>query len=149
MNMESIPSELYVQYIGIKEYMERYCQNRIYSDNEFYLQIKDLYNFLSFEYIMELSYLFFKYYVNDDKSLIGTLEDIKDNQMLCDDSPFEDIVLYHHSVIFLDMTLMSEYYDEIIQQMIQFGSFYDYFIYHKNQIEENNLNETFTNLSMK
>ncbi len=120
-------------YRQIRREIGSMCLRRMGLDHDYLMNEKELKEYVKMENLMDLSYLMFQYYSLGMHSLVQQMEDILDRQMVCDDSNIEDVILYHHSYLFLQLTQMPEFYEEVIQGLCQMGS--QYMIY-QNQKEE-------------
>jgi hypothetical protein len=111
------------------------CQRRLGFDVQYLMNHDDLREFVKMSHLMDLSYLFFRFYSLAEHSLVQQMENIVDRQMLTDDSETEDMILYHHAYFFLHITQLEEYYQDLIEGLCKMGMVYDNFNDHKDEYE--------------
>jgi hypothetical protein len=111
-------------YPMIYERLYNVCCEKLVWDDEFYLQQKDIPHYLNMDNIMDLSYLFYLYF---EEKKLGTYDNcyhIYEKMVLTDDSPFEDVILYHNAYLFIYFIEIQEYFMDMISKCIILGKEY-------------------------
>ena len=102
----------------IYEALYNICCEKLVWDDEFYLQQKDIPHYLNIDNIMDFSYLFYLYFEERRLSTYDNCKHIYEKIVLTDDIPFEDVILYHNSYLFLYYIETYEYYMDIISKLV-------------------------------
>ena len=103
----------------------------------------------SMDSVMDLSYIVYQYFELGKEGIIENMNHVLDSQMITDDSDMNDIAIYHHAYIFLELNSNTSLYQGIIEEMNYLGKFYEDYFTHKKEFEEMDLIHNMQELNMK
>jgi hypothetical protein len=99
--------------------------------------------------VMDLSYILYQYFVLNKEGIIENMNHILDSQMITDDSDMNDVVIYHHAFLFLELNSNTSLYQGLIEEMVYLGGFYEEYDQHKKEFEEFELMNSFGGMNIK
>ncbi len=118
--------------MGIREL----CERLMLFEMDHPIMIHEVEYLTKVEAVMDLSYILYQYFSLGKEGIVENMNHLLDSQMITDDSDMNDVIIYHHAFLFLELNSNTSLYQGLIEEMIYLGGFYDEYNRHKKEFDE-------------
>ena len=132
----------------VGEEIRRLCENLMLFDMDHVIQENEIKFLTKMETVMDLSYFFYEYFILGKEERVSHMNHILDSQHITDDSDMNDILIYHHAYLFLEMMSNTSNYQELIEMLVYLGRYYEEYHHHKKEFEEFELMKSMEELNI-
>ena len=97
-------------------------------EDDFYLTIPDIQNFLTFHNIIDLSYIFRSYYLLQNHDMLESADYILQRTMITDDILDEDLYMYCKAFILIKINEEPHKHEELFDNILDISEFHTHYL---------------------